>query len=112
MSRGGVDLAVDSSGEWADALKALKPGGTLSVFGRIRARRGNRERARGLLRPVLRSTARRWAARREFQALLDHVEGADWKPIVDSVLPLERISDAFARLDSGDRFGNVVIDTE
>ena len=49
---------------------------------------------------------------REFQALLDHVESADWRPNVDSVMPLGEIAGAYERLDSSERFGNVVIDTE
>jgi D-arabinose 1-dehydrogenase-like Zn-dependent alcohol dehydrogenase len=54
----------------------------------------------------------RMGSPREFEALLDHVESAEWRPSVDSILPLERITDAYARLDSGERFGNVVLDTE
>ena len=111
MSGGGVDLAVDSSGCWSEALQAVRPGGTLSVFGRT-----VQEKAELAVAAVffgqysIHGTT--MGSPREFQALLDHVEGAEWRPIVDSVLPLEQIGDAYERLDSSERFGNVVIDTE
>jgi len=111
MSGGGVDLAVDSSGKWAEALKALRPGGTLSVFGRT-ADNDAQLNVSAVFFGQYSIHGTTMGSPREFQALLDHVEAADWKPIVDSVLPLERVGDAYARLDSSERFGNVVIDTQ
>ncbi len=111
LSRGGVDLAVDSSGCWADALNAVRPGGTLSVFGRtVKNHAELSVPAVFFGQYSIHGTT--MGSPREFQALLDHVETANWRPNVDSVLPLEQIADAYARLDSSERFGNVVIDTE
>jgi NADPH:quinone reductase-like Zn-dependent oxidoreductase len=47
---------------------------------------------------------------REFDALLDHVAMAAWRPVIDSVFPLARASEAHARLESPDRFGKIVLE--
>ena len=45
----------------------------------------------------------------EFRALLEHVAAAGWRPVVDSVHPLEKIDSAARRLLERDRFGKVVL---
>jgi NADPH:quinone reductase-like Zn-dependent oxidoreductase len=39
-----------------------------------------------------------------------YVEGGRLKPVIDSVYPLERVADAFARMDSGDHVGKTVLE--
>ena len=110
MSDGGVDLAVDSSGCWADALKAVRPGGTLSVFGRtVQEKAELSVPATFFGQFSIHGTT--MGSPREFQALLDHVDTAEWRPVVDSVLPLDQIADAYERI-GGDHFGNIVLDIE
>jgi NADPH:quinone reductase-like Zn-dependent oxidoreductase len=46
---------------------------------------------------------------REFDALLAHVEQAEWRPIIDSVFSLEQAAAAHARLQAPNRFGKVVL---
>jgi hypothetical protein len=46
---------------------------------------------------------------REFDALLAHVEQAEWRPVIDSVFPLADTAAAHARLEDQDRFGKVVL---
>jgi NADPH:quinone reductase-like Zn-dependent oxidoreductase len=46
---------------------------------------------------------------REYRALLAHVEGASWRPIIDSTFPLHRLGEAARRLTSEGRFGKVVL---
>jgi hypothetical protein len=38
------------------------------------------------------------------------MQAADLRPVIDSVFPLERIRDAFARMQDPDLFGNVVVE--
>ena len=45
----------------------------------------------------------------DYRALLEHVESAAWRPVVDSVFPLEQLDEAAARLAAPDRFGKVAI---
>ena len=46
---------------------------------------------------------------REFAALLEHLAGDPWRPVIDSTFPLDRTADAFRRLDDPARFGKVVL---
>jgi NADPH:quinone reductase-like Zn-dependent oxidoreductase len=46
---------------------------------------------------------------REYGALLRHVEASSWRPVVDSVFPLDHVAAAAARLDAPDRFGKVAL---
>ncbi|MGN6848555.1 MAG: NAD(P)H-quinone oxidoreductase [Sphingomicrobium sp.] len=38
-----------------------------------------------------------------------YVEGGRMKPVIDSVFPLDRVAEAFARMDSGDHVGKTVL---
>jgi NADPH:quinone reductase-like Zn-dependent oxidoreductase len=46
---------------------------------------------------------------RDFDAMLAHVNGASWRPVIDSVFPLSDAAAAHTRLDDKDRFGKVVL---
>jgi NADPH:quinone reductase-like Zn-dependent oxidoreductase len=39
-----------------------------------------------------------------------YVEGGRLKPVIDSVYALDRVSEAFARMDSGDHVGKTVLE--
>lgn len=109
LSNGGVDVAVDSSGDWRDAAAALRPGGTLVVFGRT-AQASPELDARGIYWRQISIHGTTMGSPREMEALLEHVREASWRPVIDSVQPLERVADAFRRLDSGERIGKVVLE--
>jgi zinc-binding alcohol dehydrogenase/oxidoreductase len=47
---------------------------------------------------------------RGFDALPAHVRQARWRPVVDSVYPLDDAAAAHARLEQPDRFGKVVLE--
>jgi D-arabinose 1-dehydrogenase-like Zn-dependent alcohol dehydrogenase len=42
--------------------------------------------------------------------MLRFMDAANLRPVIDSVHSLERIRDAFARMQAPDLFGNVVVD--
>jgi zinc-binding alcohol dehydrogenase/oxidoreductase len=46
---------------------------------------------------------------REFDALLEHIADAIWRPVIDSTFPLEAAAEAHRRLVSRDRVGKVVL---
>lgn len=107
---GGFDAVVDSFGapSWAAALKTLRDGGVLVNFGDT----GGDEAVLDVAdvywhwRSIVGTTM---GSPREFRALLAHVAAADWRPVIDSVFPLQRVADAAARLDDRDRFGKVAL---
>ena len=106
----GVDVVVDSVGEatWSQSLGALGRRGRLVTCG-------------GTSGPMVTTDVRRlfwnqWSILgstmgndAEFEAIVDHYRAGRLKPVVDSVVPLERGRDAFERLESGAQFGKVVV---
>jgi zinc-binding alcohol dehydrogenase/oxidoreductase len=108
-SGGGVDAVIDSFGGWSSALKALRVGGTLVTFGDTGSADATVEIAdvywqwRSILGTSMGSP-------QDYRALLDHVETASWRPVIDRVYPLDRIADAAHRLDhEPDRFGKIAL---
>jgi len=109
--RRGADVVVDSVGQarWQDSLRAMRRGGRLVICGATSG-------------PMVQLDLRRlfwhqWSilgatlgSRREYAAIvaLAH-EGLLW-PVVDSVVPLERATEAFARLQRGEQMGKLVIE--
>ena len=108
---GTVDVAVDSAGApaWPGIAACLRRGGTLVSFGRT----GGSDVAFNLPQlfygqwNVLGTTM---GSPREFAAMLEHANGAAWRPVIDSVYPLDQASQAHVRLEEPDRFGKVVLE--
>ena len=106
----GVDVVVDCVGEatWASSLGALGKRGRIVTCG-------------GTSGPNLQTDVRRlfwnqWTimgstmgSDAEFAVIVDALRAGRLEPPVDSVYPLERGVQAFARLQSGEQFGKVVV---
>jgi NADPH:quinone reductase-like Zn-dependent oxidoreductase len=106
----GVDIVIDSVGQatWKQSLAALGKRGRLVTCGATSG-------------PVVETDARRlfwnqWdimgstmGNEREFDAIVAELRAGRLLPPVDSVFPLERGPEAFARLQSAERFGKVVV---
>ena len=106
----GANVVIDSVGEktWPQSLVALGKRGRLVTCG-------------GTSGPMVQVDVRRmfwnqWTLMgstmgndAEFAAITDALSQGKLRPPVDSVFALENARDAFARLESGDQFGKVVI---
>ena len=106
----GVDVVIDSVGSatWARSLGALGRAGRLVTCG-------------GTSGPMVETDVRRlfmnqWTisgstmgSDAEWSAITDEFRAGGLRPPVDSVFALERARDAYARLQSGQQFGKVVI---
>jgi len=108
---GEVDLVVDSAGTpaWAGAQRCLRRGGTLVSFGRTAGNVAEVDLP-SLFYGQWNLLGTTMGSPREFDALLDHVDGASWRPVVDSVFPLEQAAAAHERLEQPGRFGKVVLE--
>lgn len=110
LAGGPFDAVVDSHGgpTWPGALRSLRRGGALVSFGDTGSAEATIDVSEVYWswRRIVGTTM---GSPREYRALLRHVETASWRPVVDSVYPLERIADAAARLDAPTRFGKVVV---
>jgi NADPH:quinone reductase-like Zn-dependent oxidoreductase len=105
-----VDAIADSIGApvWEGAFRALRPGGRLVNFGDT-ARASAEVPLSDLYFGYFRIQGTTMGSPREFDALLAHVEQASWRPVIDSVFPLEEAAAAHRRLDDPQRFGKVVL---
>jgi NADPH:quinone reductase-like Zn-dependent oxidoreductase len=107
----GFDLVIDPVGQWADALSVLRPGGRMVSFGANAA-----ETADLAIRPfyfgqfsLLGTTM---GSPRDFRAMLALVDRMpDWRPVVGTVLGLDRAADAQRLLEDGGHRGKVVLTT-
>ncbi|HET6849740.1 MAG TPA: zinc-binding dehydrogenase, partial [Gaiellales bacterium] len=108
---GEVDLVVDSAGTpaWEGALQCLRRGGTLVSFGRTAGNVAEIDLP-SLFYGQWNVLGTTMGSPREFDALLRHVDGASWSPVVDSVFPLEQAAAAHERLEQPGRFGKVVLE--
>jgi NADPH:quinone reductase-like Zn-dependent oxidoreductase len=105
-----VDAIADSIGApvWNGAFTALRPGGRLINFGDT-ARASAEIELSPLYFGYIRIQGTTMGSPREFDALLAHVEHAEWRPVIDSVFPLGDAAGAHSRLEHDDRFGKVVL---
>jgi NADPH:quinone reductase-like Zn-dependent oxidoreductase len=106
-----VDIVVDTVGAatWQHSLRSVRPGGRIVTAG---ATTGS-DIPLGLPRifyhqiSIIGSTS---GSRSDTVRMLRFMNAADLRPVIDSVHPLERIRDAFDRIQQPDLFGNVVVD--
>ena len=108
---GGLDAAIDSFGgpSWHSVLKALGRGGVLVNFGDTGGDQSTVDVADVYFewRSIVGTTM---GSPQEYDAMIDHVRTASWRPVIDSVFELERLDEAMARLDAAnDRFGKIAI---
>jgi NADPH:quinone reductase-like Zn-dependent oxidoreductase len=106
----GVDLVIDSVGStWEQALSVLAAGGRLVSFGATGG-----DRASVSVRPfyfgqysILGTTM---GSPRDFAGLLKLVAAnPSWRPVIDSVAPLEDAAAVHARMERREHFGKLVL---
>lgn len=106
-----VDAVVETVGEatWAHSLKALRPGGTVAVAGATSGSMPPADLGRVFFRS-LRIAGTTMGTREQLVALQQLVVTAGVRPAVDSVVPLDGVRDALARMADGDVVGKVVVE--
>jgi zinc-binding alcohol dehydrogenase/oxidoreductase len=110
LAGGPFDAVIDSWGAegWQEALQALRWGGVLVSFGDTGGESSTVavSEVYWAWRSIVGTTM---GSPEEFRALLDHVALDGWRPVVDSVHPLEEMDSAARRLLESDRLGKVVL---
>ena len=105
----GVDLVLDSVGStWPDSLRAVCTGGRVVVFGAT----GGTE-----VELSVRPFYLRWlsligttmGSPHDFHGLLAMLREGTWQPVIDSVIALDAVEEAHARLEGPDHFGKIVL---
>lgn len=104
-----VDAVIETVGKatWSHSLKSLRPGGTVVVAGATSGADPGADLSRVffLQLKVVGSTM---GSRDELERLLRFCEVSGVRPVIDSVLPLARAREGFARMAGGDVFGKIV----
>ena len=108
--RRGVDVVVENVGEatWKSSVRALANGGRLVCYGATTGPRAEID-LRALFWKQLHIMGSTMASRREFEEMLRVVFRGDIRPVIDTVLPLDRAREAHERLEAGGQFGKVVL---
>lgn len=106
----GVDVVFESVGAatWIKSVRSLKRGGRMVVIGATTGPNPQEEIRQIFWKQVdiLGSTM---SNQREFREVMKLVLRGDFKPVIDSVMPLEEAKAAHARLASGEQFGKIVL---
>lgn len=108
-TNGRADLALDPTGAlWEPLLKSLRPGGRLVAVGRMASNTATVPVHTVFWKQVdiLGSSM---GSPSDFASFIDHVARTGWLPAIDSSYSLDAIEAAYARLDSPDRGGKVVL---
>jgi NADPH:quinone reductase-like Zn-dependent oxidoreductase len=107
---GRVDAVIDSVGEATldHSVKSCRPGGRVVLCGATSGMSAKLVLARVFFSQVdvLGSTM---GNRTELQQLLGFLVASGARPVIDTVLPLEKAHDGFARMVEGELFGKVVL---
>jgi NADPH:quinone reductase-like Zn-dependent oxidoreductase len=107
----GVDVIFDSVGSPTipRSLKAAGRGGRVVVIGATAGPMAEID-LRTLFWRQSSIRGSTMAGAREFDAVLRELDAGRLKPVIDSVLPLDRAADAFRRFEAPDLFGKLVLE--
>jgi zinc-binding alcohol dehydrogenase/oxidoreductase len=107
---GPIDLVLDSVGStWQQSLDAVRAGGRVVVFGGT----GGTEvtlQVRPFYFAQQTLLGSQLGSPRDFERLLKMMDGASWRPVLDSTRPLTEAEAALDRLQSGEHFGKLALE--
>jgi NADPH:quinone reductase-like Zn-dependent oxidoreductase len=106
----GMDVVIDSVGAatWRQSIRSLAMGGAMAICG---ATSGDRPEIsiRELYQRHGRIVGAPLGGRPDFDRVMALVGSGTIAPVVDGTYPLGEVEAAFARLESGEQFGKVVV---
>jgi NADPH:quinone reductase-like Zn-dependent oxidoreductase len=108
--RRGVDVVVENVGAatWAGSVRALARGGRLVTYGATTGPQVEID-LRQVFWKQLAVIGTTMASRAEFEQMLEAAFSGRLRPVIDSVLPLDRAREAHERLEAGSQFGKIVL---
>jgi NADPH:quinone reductase-like Zn-dependent oxidoreductase len=106
----GVDIVVDAVGAaaWPIDFAAVRRGGHIVICGVTTGAEAKTDLQR-LYWHQLNIHGSTMGSNEDFREMLRTVSNAQIKPVVDSVLPLDRAREAMARMEAGGQFGKIVL---
>lgn len=106
----GVDVVVENVGEatWKGSVRALARAGRLVTYGATTGHRAELD-LRVVFWRQIQVMGSTMASRSEFEEMLRVAFRGELRPVIDSVLPLDRAREAHERLEAGGQFGKIVL---
>ena len=107
-----VDAVMETVGAatWSHSVNALRPGGTLAISGTTSGAEPARAELTKIFFRPLRVIGSTMGTRDELVALTRMLGTTGARPVIDRVIPLDRVADGLAALVAGDVFGKVVVE--
>lgn len=106
-----VDAVIETVGAatWSHSVRSLRPGGTLVVSGATSGDRPPHAELTRIFFLELKVVGSTMGSKDELEDLLSFCAATGVRPVIDEVLPLDRAREGFARMESGDLFGKIVL---
>jgi NADPH:quinone reductase-like Zn-dependent oxidoreductase len=109
-SKRGVDVIFDSVGAaiFPQCVRSLARGGRMVVYGGTTGAKVELD-VRQVFWKQLDVRGTTMASRSEFEAVMARIFDGSLEPVIDAVLPLDRVREAHERLERGEVFGKLVL---
>ncbi|MER0242838.1 zinc-binding dehydrogenase [Streptomyces sp. HSW2009] len=106
-----VDAVIETVGAatWSHSVKSLRPGGTLVISGATSGPSPKDAELNRIFFLELKVVGSTMGSKDELEDLLSFCATTGVRPVIDTVLPLDRAREGFARMAQGDLFGKVVL---
>ena len=106
-----VDAVMETVGAatWKHSLSSLRPGGTLVISGATSGANPVATELNRIFFLQLRVVGSTMGTRAELEHLVRFCEVTGVRPVIDTVLPLERVREGLAKMADGDLVGKVVL---
>jgi NADPH:quinone reductase-like Zn-dependent oxidoreductase len=109
-SGAGADIVIDSVGTatWPIDFSAVRKGGKIVLCG-VTSGAEAATNLRTLYWNQLTVMGSTMGSDEDCRRMLKTVEAAKLKPVIDSVVPLEKVKEAMAKMEAGKQFGKIVL---
>ncbi|MDJ0342494.1 zinc-binding dehydrogenase [Streptomyces sp. H10-C2] len=106
-----VDAVIETVGAatWSHSVKSLRPGGTLVISGATSGPNPPAAELNRIFFLELKVVGSTMGTKDELEDLLSFCAATGIRPVIDSVLPLDRAREGFEKMAGGELFGKIVL---
>jgi NADPH:quinone reductase-like Zn-dependent oxidoreductase len=107
-----VDAVMETVGAatWSHSIKSLRPGGTVVISGATSGSNPSQAELTRIFFQEMRVVGSTMGDKDELKGLLGLCAATGVRPVIDTVLPLDKAADGFARMLDGEQFGKIVFE--
>ncbi len=106
----GVDVVIENVGAltWGESQRILRKGGRIVTYGRTTGREATTNLSLLFWNEQI-HIGSTMGSLDDFREVMENVFNGTITPVIDSVYPLERAGEAYARFERGEQFGKIVL---